>query len=518
MPRAILSVSDKTGLVDFARGLTQLGWDLVSTGGTARALRAASLDVQDVSAVTGHPEMMDGRVKTLHPAIHAGILARRDRPQDGQALAELGYGLFDMVVVNLYPFRETVAAGAPFAEILEKVDIGGPTLLRAAAKNHADVIVIVDPADYAHVLAALRAGGVDASLRRRLAGAVFRHTARYDDAIAAYFAGLVKDPAADLFPSTIELRLERIQALRYGENPDQAAAFYGEATPLAGSLTTLHQLHGKELSFNNLLDVDAAMNAVSAWADETRSIAVVVKHTTPCGVSLGDTQSQAYEQALAGDPVSAFGGIVAFNEVVSGDTAEALASTFLEIVVAPDFTPEALTVLQRKKSLRLLALPAERPDPTALDYKRVRGGFLVQQRMHMVFPEDDWRVVTRRAPNEAEWRDLRFAWRVAATVKSNAIVLARDERTLGIGAGQMSRVDASRISVMKARDQQAPLDGAVLASDAFFPFRDGVDAAAEAGIAAVIEPGGSVRDEEVITAANEHGIAMVFTGRRVFRH
>jgi phosphoribosylaminoimidazolecarboxamide formyltransferase / IMP cyclohydrolase len=522
MPRALLSVSDKNGVIEVARGLDSLGWELLSTGGTATLLRENGLTVRDVSEVTGHPEMMDGRVKTLHPAVHAGILARRDRDDDMAALTAHGYVAIDLVVVNLYPFHEAVAAGSPLPQAMEKVDIGGPTMLRAAAKNHAGVLVVVDPADYDRVLDALRSGGVDADLRRDLAHKVFAHTARYDSAIADYFArcATADEPAAaaSVLPQSLALQLERVQALRYGENPDQNAAFYADSDAPGDSLPHLRQLHGKELSFNNLLDVEAAATAASAWAGDRVAACVIIKHTTPCGVAVADTALEAYRRALAADPVSAFGGIVAFNDRVDDAVAAELAATFLEIVVAPAFDGDALEALQRKKNLRLLELPLVRAATSELDFKRVRGGFLVQQRMSMVFDEADWKVVTAREPEARELDDLRFAWRVAASVKSNAIVIAREGRTLGIGAGQMSRVDSSRIAVLKAQDQNADTTGAALASDAFFPFRDGIDAAAAAGVRCVIQPGGSVRDDEVITAANEHGIAMVFTGRRVFRH
>jgi phosphoribosylaminoimidazolecarboxamide formyltransferase / IMP cyclohydrolase len=523
MPRAILSVSDKGGLENFARALHELGWELLSTGGTAALLRGAGLPVADVSEVTGHPEMMDGRVKTLHPAVHAGILARRDRDDDVAALQAHGYAPIDMVVVNLYPFHEAVAAGSPLPQAMEKVDIGGPTMLRAAAKNHAAVAVIVDPADYDRVVEALRAGGLADDLRRELARKVFDHTARYDAAIAAYFLRMsgpiaAGTGAADDLPAAVALDLARVQPLRYGENPDQRAAFYREPEPPEGSLPQMRQLHGKELSFNNLLDVDAALLAISAWAGEPLSACAIIKHTTPCGVAVAPSSPDAYRRALNTDPVSAFGGIVAFNTEVDEETAHELAGTFLEIVVAPGFEPAALEVLRVKKNLRLIELPVVRAPTTELDFKRVRGGFLVQHRISMEFDEAEWRVVTKREPTPVELDDLRFAWRVAVSVKSNAIVLARGGRTLGIGAGQMSRVDSSRIAVMKAHDQKANMRGAALASDAFFPFRDGVDAAAAAGVRAIIQPGGSVRDEEVITAADEHGVAMIFTGRRVFRH
>jgi phosphoribosylaminoimidazolecarboxamide formyltransferase/IMP cyclohydrolase len=513
----LLSVSDKRNVAPFARGLVELGWELISTGGTAHALREAGLAVRDVSEVTGHPEMMEGRIKTLHPAVHAGLLARRNRPDDMAALGAQGYEPIDLVAVNLYPFHEAAARGAALAEAMEQVDIGGPTMLRSAAKNHEAVIVVVDPDDYADVLEALRTDGATAEMRRRLAAKVFAHTSRYDAAIAAYMAAPTPG-GTDGFAPSVALQLRMVQPLRYGENPDQRAAFYAEENPPAGSLPHLRQLHGKELSFNNLLDVEAAVTAVSAWRDEGRAACVIIKHTTPCGVALAASADGAYERAFAGDPVSAFGGIVSFNGPVSEAAAQAMSGAFLEIVVAPAFEPAALEVLTRKKNLRLIELPVAAAGAGELDYKRVRGGFLAQTRMRMEFGEADWRPVTQRSPSASELDDLRFAWRVAASVKSNAIVLARDARTVGIGAGQTSRVDSSRVAVMKAKDAGAETGGCVLASDAFFPFRDGIDAAAEAGVSAVIQPGGSVRDAEVIAAADEHGIAMIFTGRRVFRH
>jgi phosphoribosylaminoimidazolecarboxamide formyltransferase/IMP cyclohydrolase len=520
MPTALLSVSDKTGVVELARALVELGWELISTGGTAQTLRDAALPVQDVSSLTGHPEMMDGRIKTLHPAVHAGILARREHGEDMEALRAHSYRPIDMVIVNLYPFHEAAAAHLPLPAAMEQVDVGGPTMLRAAAKNYEGVLVVVDPHDYARVLDALRQDLAHADLRCELAAKVFRHTAAYDAAIADYFARTTQPapaPAPDLLPNRIRLDLDIVQALRYGENPDQPAAFYAETGAPPDSLPFLRQLHGKELSFNNLLDVDAAITAAAAWADD-QVVCIIIKHTTPCGVALADDASSAYRRASEGDPVSAFGGIVAFNTTVTRAAADALSEAFLEIVVAPAFDDDALETLRRKKNLRLITLPTRAAGVDELDYKRVRGGFLVQRRMRMSFPEDGWRVVSQRAPQPHELDDLRFAWRVAANVKSNAIVLARDARTLGIGAGQMSRVDAARIAVMKAHDRNIDLSGACLASDAFFPFRDGVDAAANHGIATVIQPGGSVRDAEVIEAADHHGIAMVFTGRRVFRH
>jgi phosphoribosylaminoimidazolecarboxamide formyltransferase / IMP cyclohydrolase len=516
MPRALLSVSNKHGLIEFARGLAALGWDLLSTGGTARAIRDAGLSVTDVSEITKHPEILGGRVKTLHPAVHSGILSRRSVPEDAATLAEHGYAEIDLVAVNLYPFHEAVDAGATLADAMEEVDIGGPTMLRAAAKNHAAVLTVVDPEDYGRILEALRDNRADLELRRKLARKVFDHTARYDRAIASYFD--TQSSSGPLFPSQLHIELQHAQALRYGENPDQPAAFYLEADAPADSLAAMRQLHGKELSFNNILDVEAAIMAVSAWSAGGESACVIIKHTTPCGVALADTVEHAYERALECDPVSAFGGIVAFNANVNAAVAEAMANIFLEIVIAPGFDADALEILQRKKNLRLISMPITQPAARELDFKRVRGGMLVQTRMRMEFAEDEWKTVTKRAPSKDEMDNLRFAWRVCASVKSNAIVLAHDRRTLGIGAGQMSRVDSSRIAVLKAQDQGASLEGAALASDAFFPFRDGVDAAATAGIISIIQPGGSVRDDEVIAAADEHGIAMVFTGRRVFRH
>lgn len=516
MPRALLSVSDKTGITEFAGELAALGWQIISTGGTAKAIRTAGIAVLDVSEITKHPEILGGRVKTLHPAVHSGILGRRSVAGDATTMEQLGYAPIDLVAVNLYPFHEAVEGNLPLDDAMEEVDIGGPTMLRAAAKNHADVLALVDPADYRRVIDAVRSGDVKIELRRELARKVFDHTATYDRAIASYFD---KQGSADAeFPATMTLQLTRVQSLRYGENPDQPAAFYAETNAPADAIPALQQLHGKELSFNNILDVEAGVLAVSAWSDDANAACAIIKHTTPCGVAVAETIEQAYEKALECDPVSAFGGIVAFNQPLTPAAAEAMANIFLEIVIAPDFDEQALAMLQKKKNLRLIKIPVRPSGPEELDFKRVRGGMLAQTRMQMVFPETDWKVVTARQPEEQELADLRFAWRVCASVKSNAIVLAHNQRTLGIGAGQMSRVDSSRIAVLKAQDQGASLIGAALASDAFFPFRDGVDAAAQAGVRSIIQPGGSVRDSEVIEAANEHGITMIFTGRRVFRH
>ncbi|MGZ8377774.1 MAG: bifunctional phosphoribosylaminoimidazolecarboxamide formyltransferase/IMP cyclohydrolase [Gemmatirosa sp.] len=515
MPRALLSVSDKSGLVDLARALAGLGWELVSTGGTARTLREAGLAVDDVSDVTRFPEMLDGRVKTLHPAVHGGLLARRDLPEHMAAIGEHAITPIDLVVVNLYPFRETVARGgvAP-EEIIEQIDIGGPSMLRSAAKNFASVTVVVDPTDYARVLDALRAGdaAAGAALRRELAAKVFAHTASYDAAIAAWFA----EQAEDRFPERLSLAFERAQSLRYGENPDQRAAFYVER-PGAG-LGALVQKGGKELSFNNLLDLEGALLALEPFAvSEAQACCAIIKHTTPCGLAVGATAREAYEKALACDPVSAFGSVIALTVPVDDEAAEQIARLFVECVVAPAFSDAAVETLGRKKNLRILEGTAT-ADPRALDYKRVRGGLLLQDRMPPAALGASWQVVSERQPSAEELADLHFAWRAVRSVKSNAIVLARGGMTVGIGAGQMSRVDASFVAAHKARQAGHVLEGIVLGSDAFFPFRDGVDQAAEAGVRAIVQPGGSVRDAEVIAAANAHGMAMVFTGQRLFRH
>ncbi len=509
MPRALISVSNKQGLEEFASGLQALGWEIVSTGGTARALERAGIPVIPIESVTLFPEVLDGRVKTLHPAIHAAILARRDVPEHIRTLEAHGFAPIDLVAVNLYPFRETVArADAEFEEVIEQIDIGGPALLRSAAKNHRDVLVVVDPSDYPRVLEALRNDRVDGTLRQELAAKVFHHTAAYDSAIAGYLAG----PSSEL-PQTLALVLERRHILRYGENPGQRAALY--RLPEPDSLAELVQIQGKELSFNNLLDTDAALFSLSPFGD--RTACVIVKHTTPCGIALGDTPEEAYRRALACDPVSAFGSVVGFNTAVDEPTARAMATLFVEVLVAPAFEPQALDLLRGKKNLRVIECPA-RFDRPSLDFKGVQGGLLVQDRFRFDPSETGWKVVSGRAPTDREWRDLRFAWRAVASVKSNAILLARDEAAVGIGAGQMSRVDAVFLAIHKARQAGHDLEGAVLASDAFFPFADGVELAAQAGITAVIQPGGSVRDEEVVEAADRAGMAMLFTRRRQFRH
>jgi phosphoribosylaminoimidazolecarboxamide formyltransferase / IMP cyclohydrolase len=510
MPRALLSVSDKTGLLDFARGLQGLGWELISTGGTARALREAGITVQDVSDVTQFPEMLDGRVKTLHPAIHGGLLARRDVPEHMTAIAEHGITPIDLVAVNLYPFVETASRkGVTPDDVIEQIDIGGPSMLRSAAKNFAAVATVVDPADYALVLARLTSKNDDAEFRRSLAAKVFEYTAAYDAAIAAWFAS----QRNDAFPDRMCVPLEKAQVLRYGENPGQAAAFYVERK--GAGLAGLVQRGGKELSFNNLLDLEGALLATDSFGEEV--CCAIVKHTTPCGLATGATALEAYQKALACDPLSAFGSVISFSTPVDAAAAEAVSSLFVECVVAPSFADGALEILGRKKNLRVLEGRA-RWAPNALDYKRVRGGLLVQQRPPAVIDDKSWTVVTKRTPTSGELTDLLFAWRAVASVKSNAIVLARDGATIGIGAGQMSRVDAAFIAVHKATVAGHVTTGSALGSDAFFPFRDGVDQAAEAGVRAIVQPGGSVRDAEVIAAADEHDIAMVFTGVRLFRH
>ncbi|HET9386634.1 MAG TPA: bifunctional phosphoribosylaminoimidazolecarboxamide formyltransferase/IMP cyclohydrolase [Gemmatimonadales bacterium] len=511
--RALISVSDKRGIVDFARQLVELGWDIVSTGGTAEALRREGITVIPIDQVTGFPEMMDGRVKTLHPKVHGGLLARRDNQAHMKAMKEHEITPIDLVAVNLYPFRETIAKPeTTFEQAIEQIDIGGPSMLRSAAKNHRDVIVIVDPADYGAVVEDLKVGEVGEARRRALATKVFAHTAAYDAAILGYLTR-----SGDTLPATLSLTLEQQQPLRYGENPHQRAALYVTDEP---GMRDMHQLHGKELSFNNLLDVDAAVMAITPWQDRgARAACVIIKHTTPCGIALGRNAADAYARALATDRTSAFGSVIAFNTVVDHAAAEAMRELFVEVVVAPRVDEEALTVFRQKKNLRVVELPKLADEPT-LDYKRVRGGFLVQDRFRAAAVADEarWTVATTRRPTDAQWNDLRFAWAAAGAIKSNAIILVKDEAAIGIGAGQMSRVDASFLAVHKARQQGHDPRGAVLASDAFFPFRDGVDEAAAAGVAAIIQPGGSVKDPDVIAAADEHDLAMILTGMRQFRH
>jgi phosphoribosylaminoimidazolecarboxamide formyltransferase/IMP cyclohydrolase len=512
--RALISVSDKRNLVEFAKKLAASHVEILSTGGTAKALRDAGLHVIDVSEYTGSPEVMDGRVKTLHPRVHGGLLAR-DTEADSKELAALGGKRIDLVVVNLYPFESTVLRGAPHAEIIENIDIGGPSMLRSAAKNHARVTVLVDPDDYAAVAATLPEVP-DALTRQKLAAKAFTHTAAYDGAIAGYLTSLNDDHTRMQFPGTLSLQFEKAYGLRYGENPHQSGAFYVERNAPKGSLATAESLGagGKELSFNNLVDCEAALDAVREFSEPA---AVVVKHTNPCGVSQASSLSDAYRVARDADSLSAFGGIVALNRAVDLATAKVLAETFLECVVAPSFDAEALDVLRSKKNLRLLATGAWLPaDYKELTWKRVGGGLVVQDRDGTASAEvKGARCVTKRAPTAEELVSLEFAWRVCKHVKSNAIVYAKGLRTVGVGAGQMSRVVSVEIANQKAGDEAK---GAVMASDAFFPFPDGLEAAAAAGITAAIQPGGSVKDEDVIAAADKAGMAMLVTGVRHFRH
>ena len=519
--RALISVSDKTGLAEFAAGLARFGAALISTGGTAKALRQAGLAVTDVAELTGFPELLDGRVKTLHPKVHGGLLGRRDLAEHRAAMAEHGIQPIDLVAIDLYPFERTLAAGEAAETIIENIDIGGPAMLRSAAKNHAFVAVLTGPADYAEVLAELAAnnGALSLALRRRLAQQAFARTATYDAAIAGWFAR----EQGESFPQRFALAGRRSGLLRYGENPHQAAAFYVDGDPRPG-VASARQVQGKALSYNNLNDTDAAYEAVAEF--DGGPACVIVKHANPCGVALGASLKQAYLKALACDPVSAFGGIVAVNRPLDADTAGEIAKLFTEVIIAPEADAQARAIIAGKKNLRLL-LAGALPDPAAagLAVKTLAGGFLVQSRDVGRIDAAELKVVTKRRPSEAELADLLFAFRVAKHVKSNAIVYARNGQTVGIGAGQMSRIDAARIAALKAREaaaaagEQSPRTvGAVAASDAFFPFADGLLATAAAGVTAVIQPGGSLRDGEVIAAADEAGLAMVFTGLRHFRH
>jgi phosphoribosylaminoimidazolecarboxamide formyltransferase/IMP cyclohydrolase len=523
--RALLSVSDKTGLVDFARGLAGLGVELISTGGTARALVDAGLVVREVAELTGVPEMLDGRVKTLHPTIHGGILAHRGDPEHARQLARHGIEPIDLVAVNLYPFEQTAARpGAVFDDVVEQIDVGGPAMIRAAAKNHAGVTVLVDPGQYGPVLEELRRSGgeLSAESRRRLAQEAFRRTAQYDAAIAAWLRAPVppRPPAAEtpaLFPPVLRVEAERMLQLRYGENPHQQAALYRPLGPAHG-LGAARQLHGPELSYNNLLDLSAALGLLLEFEEPA---AVVIKHTNPCGAAVGPDVVTAFERARASDPVSIYGGIVGVNRPVDVSLLPALGGILLEILFAPGFTPAALEELRRtKKKLRVFEVPGDRQGwpGRPVELRSVLGGLLVQEPDLAALDPGSCKVVSRREPTPTEWQGLRFAWRVAKHVKSNAIVLAATDWVLGVGAGQMSRVDAARLAVMRAREHGHDLEGAVAASDAFFPFRDGLDVVAEAGATAVVHPGGSIRDEEVLAAAEAHGMAMVVTGVRHFRH
>ncbi|MEP6677882.1 MAG: bifunctional phosphoribosylaminoimidazolecarboxamide formyltransferase/IMP cyclohydrolase [Betaproteobacteria bacterium] len=517
--QALLSVSDKSGVVDFARSLAARGVRLLSTGGTAKALAAAGMPVTDVGSYTGFPEMLDGRVKTLHPKVHGGILARRDLPAHRAALAAHDIPTIDLVVVNLYPFRETVARpGCTLEDAIENIDIGGPSMVRAAAKNWPHVGVVVDPADYASLQdeLAAHAGALTDATRFRLMQKAFAHTASYDGAIANWLTARAPDGSPQDFASSLHFSGEKLQDLRYGENPHQRAAFYRDEAPAPGTIGTYRQRQGKELSYNNLADADAAWECVKTF---DAPACVIVKHANPCGVALAATPLDAYRAAFATDPTSAFGGIIAFNRAVDAATLDAVAAQFLEVLVAPAFTDDALVAIARKAGVRVLevALP-DTPAHNAFDLKRVGGGFLVQTPDARNVAAGELKVVTHKAPTPAQVADLLFAWRVAKFVKSNAIVYCGRGRTLGIGAGQMSRVDSTRIAASKAAAAGLSLAGSVVASDAFFPFRDGLDVVAGEGATAVIQPGGSMRDAEVIAAADERGIAMVFTGIRHFRH
>jgi phosphoribosylaminoimidazolecarboxamide formyltransferase / IMP cyclohydrolase len=525
--RALLSVSDKTGIVDFARNLAEQGIAILSTGGTAKLLADNGIRVTEVSEHTGHPEIMDGRVKTLHPKIHGGILARRE--QDEAVMAQNNISAIDLVVVNLYPFAHTVAGdNCSLADAVENIDIGGPTMVRAAAKNHRDVTIIVNAKDYARVLTEManNNGSLTYATRFDLAIAAFEHTAAYDGMIANYFGQML--PAHHLvgasanfeqkhkFPRTFNSQFIKAQDLRYGENAHQQAAFYVEAQPQEASVATATQLQGKELSYNNIADTDAALECVKEFEQPA---CVIVKHANPCGVAIGDNILAAYERAYQTDPTSAFGGIIAFNRELDANTAEAIVSRqFVEVIIAPSISSAAAQIVSAKPNVRLLQSGQWHATTTGFDFKRVNGGLLVQDRDQGKVGLADLTIVTKRQPSEQELRDLLFCWKVAKYVKSNAIVYVKDSMTIGVGAGQMSRVYSAKVAGIKAADENLEVKGSVMASDAFFPFRDGIDAAAVAGITAVIQPGGSMRDAEVIAAADEHGMAMVFTGMRHFRH
>jgi len=525
--RVLLSVSDKSGLAELGAALAERGVELVSTGGTAKALRDAGLTVKDVSELTGFPEMMDGRVKTLHPTVHGGLLALRDNPEHVAAMEAHGIGAIDLVVVNLYPFEATVAKGASREEVIENIDIGGPSMVRSAAKNHGFVTILTDPADYATLIAEMdaNAGATTQAFRTRMAGKAYARTAAYDSAIASWFAFADPEGETTPFPDTLPIALKRADTLRYGENPHQSAAIYVPQVAGTAGVPQADQLQGKELSYNNLNDADAALELAAEFAGQEPAV-VIVKHANPCGVAQGPSLLSAWEAALACDSVSAFGGIVAVNTELDAATAEAISAIFTEVVIAPSVSAEAREIFAKKKNLRLLECGAL-PDPrrAGLALKTIAGGVLIQSRDNGAIGPNDLKVVTKRAPTEQELKDCLFAWTVARHVKSNAIVYAKDGATAGIGAGQMNRRDSARIAAIKAKEAAetygwpAPRTvGSAVASDAFFPFADGLLAAAEAGATAVIQPGGSIRDDEVIAAADEAGLAMVFTGMRHFRH
>jgi phosphoribosylaminoimidazolecarboxamide formyltransferase/IMP cyclohydrolase len=515
--RALLSVSDKTGLIDFARALSAQGVELLSTGGTAKAIRDAGLPVKDVSEFTGFPEMLDGRVKTLHPKVHAGILAVRDNDAHVATMNEHGLGYIDLVCVNLYPFVQTVSKPHTLDDAIENIDIGGPAMVRSSAKNYKHVAIVTDPADYAGLIDEMKASGgaLGDATRFNLAKKAFTHTAQYDGHISNYLTSLNEAGERGAFGEKLTLQFSRAQTCRYGENPHQNGAFYVEANAPAGTIATSRQIQGKELSYNNIADTDAALECVKTF--DAASACVIVKHANPCGVAYGDNLLDAYNRAYQTDPESAFGGIIAFNGRLDGETAKTIVERqFVEVIIAPEVSPEASEAVAAKKNVRLLECGAWSGSVSQMDMKRVAGGLLVQDADILLHGE--LKVVTKRAPTPKEMEDLLFAWRIAKFVKSNAIVYARDRMTIGVGAGQMSRVNSARIAGIKAEQASLVVPGSVMASDAFFPFRDGLDNAAAAGITAVIQPGGSMRDEEVIAAADEHGIAMVFTGVRHFRH
>jgi phosphoribosylaminoimidazolecarboxamide formyltransferase/IMP cyclohydrolase len=516
--QALISVSDKTGIVEFAQALSQCGVTILSTGGTAKELKNAGIDVIEVSDYTGFPEMLDGRVKTLHPKIHAGILAQRDLPAHMEIMERMSFSTIELVVVNLYPFSETIAkVSSSLEEAIENIDIGGPTMVRAAAKNYKNVTVVTDPEDYNSVLNEIRSNDciVSQEYRFHLACKAFSHTAAYDSVISNYLTGISSDGQHKSFPASLNLNFTMAQDLRYGENPHQEAAFYRDHSSAApGSLANYTQLQGKELSYNNIADADAAWECVKTFDSPA---CVIIKHANPCGVAVSDNPLMAYKTALATDPTSAFGGIIAFNRELDGVTAEAVIKQFVEVIIIPSITNEARDILAQKKNVRVLILHLTGGNNT-LDFKRVGGGLLVQAPDNLNIDTSHLKVVTKVQPTQQEMKDLLFAWRVAKFVKSNAIVFCLNGQTLGIGAGQMSRVDSARIASIKAQNSELTLDGSVVASDAFFPFRDGLDVVVRAGAKAIIQPGGSIRDEEVIAAADEHGVTMVFTNTRHFRH
>ncbi|PHV08108.1 bifunctional phosphoribosylaminoimidazolecarboxamide formyltransferase/inosine monophosphate cyclohydrolase [Janthinobacterium sp. BJB412] len=520
--QALISVSDKTGVLDFARALSTMGVNILSTGGTAKLLADNGVAVTEVADYTGFPEMLDGRVKTLHPMVHGGILARRDFPEHMAKLEEHKIPTIDMVVVNLYPFQATVAKDScTLEDAIENIDIGGPAMLRSAAKNHKDVVVICDPVDYSVVLDEIKAGAVGYDTRFKLATKVYAHTAQYDGAIANYLTSLGADKqhaTRAQYPQTLNVAFEKVQDMRYGENPHQSAAFYRDLQVTEGALGNYRQLQGKELSYNNIADADAAWECVKSMGGFDQSAAcVIVKHANPCGVALGANAADAYSRALKTDPTSAFGGIIAFNVEVDGAAATELAKLFVEVLIAPSFSAEAKQILSAKQNVRLLEIPLGN-GVNAMDFKRVGGGLLVQSADSKNVLLGDLKVVTKLQPTQQQLQDLMFAWRVAKYVKSNAIVFCGGNMTLGVGAGQMSRIDSARIASIKAQNAGLSLTGSVVASDAFFPFRDGLDVVVDAGANCVIQPGGSMRDQEVIDAADERGVVMLYTGTRHFRH